>query len=141
MYGCRAWRPFVKNYLYPCSIVPIRIALMNQIVHLNTVNRIVRAWTITSISISLFTRFSKTGIRQKIIKDNIRFDLYCPFTKFSSIFKRYYGLTHMSSQGFFVNFYQKLVFYFCFKHHLKNLNQGKYGLTHTVLLEKFNQLL
>ena len=48
----------------------------------------------------------------------------------------------LSSQGFFLDsFHQKLVIYFCFKHLLKNLNQGQYGLTHTALLEKFDQLL
>ena len=31
----------------------------------------------------------------------------------------------LSAQGFFINFHQKLVFYFCFKNLLKNLNQGQ----------------
>ena len=34
------------------------------------------------------------------------------------------------------SFYQKLMFYFHFNRLLKNLNQGQYGLTHTVLLKK-----
>ena len=42
---------------------------------------------------------------------------------------------------FFINFHQKLVFCFCFKHLLKDLNQGQYKLTHTVLLENLDQLL
>ena len=47
--------------------------------------------------------------------------------------------TILSFQAFFINFHQKLVFYFCFKHLLKKLSQGYYGLRHTVLLEKFDK--
>ena len=111
----------------------------NQTVHLKTVNHIVCAWTITSIKSCYLPGFLKLGYGKKSWK-TIRFDPYWPLTEISSVFKRYYSLTHMFSQGFFVNFYQKLVFYFCSKHLLKKLNQGQYGLT-TVLLEKFDQLL
>ena len=45
-------------------IVPTRIVLMNQIVHLNTVNCIVRAWNITSLK-SRYLLASKAGVRQK----------------------------------------------------------------------------
>ena len=43
---------------------------MNQIVHLNTVNRIVRAWTITSNKYRYLSGFLKPGYGKKIIKDN-----------------------------------------------------------------------
>ena len=98
--------------------------------------------------ISLFTRFSKTGVQQK--NQTRRFNPYCPFTKFSSIFKMKYSPTHivfkysvwpiLSSQGFFINFHQKHVFYFCFKHLWKNLNHRQYRLTHGVVSEKLDQL-
>ena len=58
---------------------------------------------------------------QKVIQS----DSYCPLK--DSVWPI------LSSKGFFINFHQKLVFYFCFKHPLKNLNQGRYGLTHIVL--------
>ena len=45
-----------------------------------------------------------------------------------------------SFEGFFkyiyISFHQKLMFSVCFEHLLKNLNQGQYRLTYTVLLEK-----
>ena len=41
------------------------------------------------------------------------------------------------SQGFVVNFHQKLIAYFCLKHLLKSLNQGQYGLTNTEKLTNF----
>ena len=50
--------------------VPTCIVLMNQIVHLNTVNRIVRAWTIKSLKIRHLRGFLKPGYGKKIIKDN-----------------------------------------------------------------------
>ena len=50
--------------------VPTCIVLMNQIVHLNTVNRIVRAWTIKSLKTRHLRGFLKPGYGKKIIKDN-----------------------------------------------------------------------
>ena len=50
--------------------VPTCIVLMKQIVHLNTVNRIVRAWTIKSLKTRHLRGFLKPGYGKKIIKDN-----------------------------------------------------------------------
>ena len=89
--------------------------------------------------------FSKTGVRQreslKTIKSSydlsfhrifiiniqkiVQSDPCCPLK--DSVWP--YCLLKES-----INFHQKLVFYFCFKHLLKNLNQGQYGLTHMIQL-------
>ena len=65
---------------------------------------------------------------------------------FSNIFYEFWSQDNtvwpiLSFQGSFIKFHQNLIFHFCFKHLLKILNQGQYGLTHTVPLEKFDQLL
>ena len=133
-------------YLWTFLAVPTRIVLMNQIVHLDTVNRIVHTWTIMSLKSRYLSGFLKPGYGKKIIKDNlIQFML-----SFNKIFINYQKIIQsdpycplkdsawpiLSSQGFFRSFHQKLVFYFQFKHLLKSLNQRQYGLTHTIALEK-----
>lgn len=113
------------------------------------------------LNVAVYSVFQDRGTAKKSQKI-IRFDPYFPFTNFSSIFiKGQYGLIWdflsnifyefwskyntiwpiLSLQGFFISFHQKLVFYFYFKHLLKNMNQGQYRLTYTVLSEKFHQLL
>lgn len=128
--------------------VPPRIVLLNQIVHLNIVKRIVRVWTITSLKSRHLPGFLKSGYGKKVIKDNtvrsvmsthkvfinlqkIISDPYCPLK--DSV------RPILSSQEFFIKLHQKLVFYL--KHLLKNLDQEQYGLSHTALLEKLDQLL
>ena len=143
------------------TTVPTRITLLNYIVYLNTVNRNVNAWAMISVKCRGLLSFQDRGTAKKSQKI-IRFDPYFPFTKISSIFvKGQYGLIWdflsnifyefwskyntiwpiLSFQGFFISFHQKLVFYFYFKHLLKNMNQWQYRLIHTVLSEKFHQLL
>ena len=121
-------------------IVLTRIVLMNQIVHLNTVNRIVHAWTITSLKSRCLLGFLKPGYGTKNYErqhGSIHIVLSQNFHQSSK------GNTVwpiLSSQGFFIDFHQKLIFYFCFKHLLKNLNQEKFGLTHIVLLRHWISL-
>ena len=53
-----------SSYKSHCT-VPTRIALMNQTIHLNTVNRIVCAWTITSLKSRYLPGFLKPGYAKK----------------------------------------------------------------------------
>ena len=86
---------FLTNYLvtskqlsswncnFPYTTVTTHIILMNQIVHLNIVNRIVRPWTVTPLkSLSLFFGFSKTGVHQKSYKRAYGLIHNFPFVKF-----------------------------------------------------------
>ena len=61
--------------------VIIRIVLLNRIVHLNTMNRIVRNWTITSFKIRHSPDFRKPGCSKKIIW----FDPFCPISKLNLV--------------------------------------------------------
>ena len=105
--------------------VPTRIVSLNRIVHLNNLNRFVRAWTVLSGKITSY-RAVKIGVRQKVIllenfdQKTIRFIPYClywkfwpkdntvqPILSFKKIFtKRQYGLTHIVFQE---NFHQKTI--------------------------------
>ena len=49
---------------------PTRIALLNRIFHLNNVDRIVHAWTKTSIKSRYLPGFPLPGHSKKILKDN-----------------------------------------------------------------------
>ena len=108
------------------------LSLLNEILHLNTVKGIIRTWTITSLKSRYLPGFLKQGYGKKV-KKPIRFDPYCPLK--DSVWPI------STSQGFLINFHQKLAFYSCFKHLLKNLNQRQHRLTHAVVLEKLDQLL
>ena len=66
-----------RNKIYASRAVPTRIVLLNRIVHLNTVNRIVRNWTITPFKIWHSPDFQKPGCGERAIW----FDPYCPFKK------------------------------------------------------------
>ena len=107
------------------STVPTRIVSLNRIVHLNNLNRFVRAWTVLSGKITSY-RADKIGVRQKVIllehfdQKTIRFKPYCSYRKFwpkdntvqpilsfNKIFtKRQYGSTHIVFQK---NFHQKTI--------------------------------
>ena len=94
--------PFIVWMPYSLA-VPTRIALMNQTVHLNTVNRIIHAWTITSLKSCYLPNFLKPPYSKKIIKDNVvqsmfsfhkifinlekimQSELYCPLNNSLSI--------------------------------------------------------
>ena len=89
--------------------------------------------------ISLFT--SKTGIRQKNHKRQYGSIHVVLSHNFHQPSKDIRVSPTLPSQWFFVNFHQTPVSYFCSKRLLKNLNQGQYRLTHSVLLEKVDQLL
>ena len=93
------------------------------------------------LSISLITRFSITGIRQKINERRYGSIDIVLSQHFHQSSKNIAVWPILSSQGFFINFHKKLVLYLCFNYLLKNLNQGQYGLTHIVLSEKFDQLI
>ena len=83
--------------------VPARIVLLNRIVHLNTVNRIVRNWTITSFKIQHSPDFRKPRCGEAR-------NPYCPFKQFSTVFFKGW------------NSWIQLLFYFFLKHRLKTLN-------------------
>ena len=94
------------------AYVPTRIVLLNPIAHMNTVNRIVCNWTITSFKSCHSLDFRKPGCGEK----TIRFDPYCPFKV----------LISFSSNVRFCVLFQRF----------KNiLNQCYYGLTQNVFLE------
>ena len=126
------WKKFSKgsNPFHPSVAVPTHIVLVNQLVHLNTVDCLVCSWTITPLKSCCLPGFLKPGYdKKKILKDNtvqlilsfhkisinlqkvIHSDPYCPLK--DSVWPIW------SSQGFFINFHQKLMFYFHFKHLLK----------------------
>ena len=102
-------------------------------------NRIVRAWIITSIKSRYLPGFLKLGMTKNHKRQNGSINIVLVSQNFHQSPKDITIWTILSFQAFFINFHQKLVFYFCFKHLLKNLSQGYYGLSHTVLLEKFDK--
>ena len=65
---------FQASKLSLIAVLPTRIVLLNRIVHLNTVNRIVRNWTITSFKIQHSPKMRR--------KDNM------VWTIFNSLFQR-----------------------------------------------------
>ena len=83
-------------------------------------NCIVHAWNIMSLKSCYLLGFLKQGTAKKSLK-TMWFSSCCPFTKLSSILKSW---PILSSQQFFINFHQKPMFYFCFKHLLKKLESG-----------------
>ena len=69
--------------------VPTCIFLMNQIVHMKTVNRIVRAWTIKSLKTRHLRDFLKPGYGKKIIKDNtVLAGEFCSYITFYPSFRK-----------------------------------------------------
>ena len=69
--------------------IPTCIVLMNQIVHLKTVNRIVRAWTIKSLKTRHLRDFLKPGYGKKIIKDNtVLAGEFCSYITFYPSFRK-----------------------------------------------------
>ena len=106
-------------------------SLWTKLSILNTVNLIVRAWTITSFKFRYLPSFLKQGYEKENKKDN----MIRSILSFQKIFMNLQKINTvwliLSSQGFFLNFHQKLVLYIFFKHLLKILNQGQYWLTHT----------
>ena len=99
-----------------CSIVPTRIVLLNRIVHLNTVNRIFRNWTITSFKIQQSPDFRK----QRCDERTIWFDPYCPLKGFSTVFFKGW------------NSWIQLLFYFFLEHHKETLKKEQYNLIHVI---------
>ena len=95
--------------------VSTRIVLLNRIVHLNTVNRNVRNWTITSFKIQHSPDFRKQRCGEAR-------NPYCPFKQFSTVFFKGW------------NSWIQLLFYFFLAHRLKTLNKEQYNLTHVVLV-------
>ena len=82
-------------------IVPTRIVLMNQIVHLNTVNCIVRAWNITSLKSRYLPAFLKLGYGKKVIKDNTLRPILS-FHSFHQYLKDNAVRPILSSQGYYL---------------------------------------
>ena len=74
---------------------------MNQIIHLNTVNSIIHAWTIISFKSHYLPAFYSWDITKRTWK-TILFDPYWSFTTFSSIFKRY---SSKSSKNIYIYFF------------------------------------
>ena len=99
--------------------VPTRIVLMNQMVHLNTVNRIIHAWTIMLFKSRYLPNFLTRGTT-KNQKDQFGSIHIVLIQNFHQSSKDNTPRSIFSSQGFFINFHQKLVFYFGFKHLLKS---------------------
>ena len=96
--------------------VPARIVLLNRIVHLNTVNRIVRNWTITSFKIQHSPDFRK----QRCGERTIWFDPCYLFKQFSTVF--------FKGQNSWI----QLLFHFFLEHRLKTLNKEECNLTHVI---------
>ena len=99
--------------------VPTRIIPPKRIVHLNTVNGIVRNWTITSFKIQHSPDFRKPRCCEA---RTIWFEPYCPFKQLSTVF----------SKGW--NSWIQLLFYFFLAHRLKAFNKEQNDLTHVVLV-------
>ena len=99
--------------------VPTRIVLLNHIDHLNTVNRIVYNWTITSFKIQHSPDFGKPRCGKA---RTIWLDPCCPFKQFSTVFFKGW------------NSWIQLLFYFFLAHRLKTLNKEQYNLTHVVVV-------
>ena len=99
--------------------VPTRIIPPKRIVHLNTVNGIVRNWTITSFKIQHAPDFRKPRCCEA---RTIWFEPYCPFKQLSTVF----------SKGW--NSWIQLLFYFFLAHRLKAFNKEQNDLTHVVLV-------
>ena len=105
--------------LVPCqswNAVPTRIVPPNCTVHLNTVYRSVRNWTITSFKIHHSPYFRKSRCGEARVKP------YCPFKQFSTVFFKGW------------NSWIQLLFDFLLAHRLKTLNKEQYDLTHVVLV-------
>ena len=111
--------PLVDAFLLYSGAALTRIVPPNRTVHLNTVNRIVRNWTITSFKIQHSPDFRKPRCGEA---RTIWFDPYCPFKQFSTVFFKDW------------NSWMKFLFYFLLAHRLKTLNKEQYNLTHVVLV-------
>ena len=105
--------PFVVWMPYNLA-VPTCIVLMNQTVHLNIVSRIVHAWTITSLKSCYLPNFLKPPYSKKNIKDNVVQSMFSFHKILINLEKNNAIWTILSTEQFFINFHQKLVFYFCF---------------------------
>ena len=88
-----------------CYVVPTRIVLMIQIVHLNTVNRIVRAGTIATLKSRYLPGFLKPGYANKNHKRQYGSIHIVLKQNFHQSAKVNTVRPILSSQGFFINFH------------------------------------
>ena len=111
------------------SLLVLIVPLFQPVLFLWTKLSFWTPWTISYVlepylPSNVATRFLIGVYTAKNLKRTIRFDPYCPFATFhQSSIGNTAGPT-LSSQGFFIYFHQKLVFYFCLKNFLKNLTPG-----------------
>ena len=91
--------------------MPTHIALMNQIVNLNTMKHVVRTWTITSLKSRYLQGFLKLGYNKKIIKDN----MIQSILSFHNLQKIIQSLTHIVFSIILYKFSSKVRVLFLFQ--------------------------